>query len=118
VREIGEKVRELQPRIRRIMEAVVSAASLAPAGRCGHRFSVEDVVAGHGTMYSGKGVGIEIVTGKMEELIAGVWLVAELAEFVGSSDEVKDGQIGVGACGVSDVRESGGNRRVYVGTSE
>ena len=94
MKEIGEKVGELLPRIRRIMEAADFSTGLARGGKCGHRFSVEDVVAGHGTMDRGKGVGIEIVAGLMEKIIAGVWCMATLAEFVGSSDEVKDRQIG------------------------
>ena len=59
MREIGEEVGDVLPRIRWVTEAVVLATSLARRGRNGHWFSVENVVAGHRAMNRGKGVGIE-----------------------------------------------------------
>ena len=108
MREMGEETGDLRPRIRRAMEAKAHLTRLARGGKCGYRFSVEDVVAGHWAMDRGKWVGIEVVAGLSEENIAGV-LCMTLAEFIGGGDQVKDGQIGFGACCFSDVGESGGD---------
>ena len=99
------------------MEAMVLTTSLARRGRSGHWFSVENVVAGHRAMNRGKGVGIEMVAGLTEEIIAGAWCMV-LAEAVGSGEKVKDKEIGFGACGFSDVKETGGDGWDIVWASE
>ena len=106
--EMGEETGDLRPRIRRATEAKACSTRLARVGRFGYRFSVEDVVTGHWAMDRGEWVGIEAVAGLSEENVASI-LSMTLAEVVGGGDQVKDGQIGFGACCFSDVGESGGD---------
>jgi hypothetical protein len=64
-----------------------------------------------------KGVGIVAVAGLSEKSIAGACRIM-LAELAGSGYKVKDGQVGFGASGFSDVGKSGINGWIEVGTSE
>ena len=115
MRKMSEEAGDLRPWGRRVREAKVITC-LVRGGRC-YRFSVEDVVARHWPVDRRKGVGIVTVAGLSEKIIAGACRIM-LAEFEGSGYKVKDGQIGFGARGVSDVGKSGGNGRIQVGTSE
>ena len=105
------------PRIQRVTESVVAAAVFARRGRFGHWFSVEDVVAGHRAVNRGKGIGIVAVAGFTERIIAGAWCVV-FTEAESGGEKVKNGEITFAASGVGDVKESGGDGWVVVGTSE
>jgi len=73
VREIGKEMGDVLPRIRRVTESVVAAASLARRGGFGHWFTMEDLVAGQWAVDRGKGIGIVAVAGFAEGVIACSW---------------------------------------------
>ena len=78
---------------------------------------MEDVVAGHRAVNSWKRVGVESVAGFSEGIIARAWCVA-LSEAESGGEKVKNDEITFGASSVGDVKESGGDGWVVVGTSE
>ena len=116
VREIGKEIGDMLPRIRRVTESVVVAASLARRGGYGHWFTMEDLVAGHWAVGRGKGIGIVAVAGFAESIIAKAWCVI-LSDTEGGGDEVKDCEVSFASGGVGDVKEDWGYGWVVVRTT-
>ena len=76
MREMAKEMGDMLPRVRGITESVVAATFRACRRRKGHGFTVEDAVAGHRAVSSGKRVGIESVAGFSEGIIARAWCMA------------------------------------------